>query len=231
MVKREGRIGGREAAEARSLTIATVLKTGGHYDAGWVKRLEREVFGMCQTPHRFFCLSDVEDLGEFVKVVPLIHDWPGWWSKFELFREGIFPDGQVLYFDLDTLLVRPIDFLAGAVDCDLMMLSDFYRPNLAASGLMGWDTRSGFECIYRRFAENSQRWLKERRGDQEVIERLAPTGRIRFWQDDFPHRVVSYKVHCKMGLPGRARVVCFHGRPRPDEVTKGWMAGRWVLER
>jgi len=26
---------------------------------------------------------------------------------------------------------------------------------------------------------------------------------------------VSYKVHCRAGVPAGARVVCFHGRPKP----------------
>ena len=30
--------------------------------------------------------------------------------------------------------------------------------------------------------------------------------------------VVSWKVHCKAGIPQGADVVCFHGRPRPWEI-------------
>lgn len=225
MDKRERRAAGGEAAET-GVTIATVLKTGGHYDAGWVKRLEREVYEKCSTPHRFFCLSDVEDLGPWVKVVPLIHGWPGWWSKFELWREGIFPEGLVLYLDLDTMVMKGLERLVGAIDCDLMMLRDFYRNHMAASGLMGWDTRSGLEVIYERFRAAPE--FRTPRGDQAVIERLAPPGRIRFWQDECPERVVSYKVHCKgKGYPGKADVVCFHGRPRPDEVLDPWVRKQW----
>jgi hypothetical protein len=31
--------------------------------------------------------------------------------------------------------------------------------------------------------------------------------------------VVSYKVHCKRGIPRGTDVICFHGKPRPWDVT------------
>jgi alpha-N-acetylglucosamine transferase len=58
-------------------------------------------------PYNFVCLSNTDVPCERI---PLIHDWPGWWSKIELFRPGLFED-WVLYLDLDVLIMQNIDDL------------------------------------------------------------------------------------------------------------------------
>lgn len=88
-----------------TLTIACVLRSGGVYDAEWVAKLQRGVARHMTLPHRFVCLSDVDVPCERI---PLVTDWPGWWSKIELFRKGLF-DGPVLYTDLDSVITGPLD--------------------------------------------------------------------------------------------------------------------------
>jgi hypothetical protein len=48
-------------------------------------------------------------------------------------------------------------------------------------------------------------------------------------QEMHPGEFVSYKTHCTKGVPDGARVVCFHGRPRPHEVG-GWVKDYWEAE-
>jgi hypothetical protein len=48
-------------------------------------------------------------------------------------------------------------------------------------------------------------------------------GTARRWQDELPGQFVSYKVHCSEGVPNDARVVVFHGTPRPWD-TPLWKA-------
>ena len=75
--------------------------------------------------------------------------------------------------------------------------------------------------------------MKGKRGDQAFIEdALTGSTQLRplFWQDLLPGQVVSYKNHIrgKEKFPARARVVCFHGKPRPWGVNENWAAKQYA---
>ena len=122
--------------------------------------------------------------------------------------------------DLDTLVCGPLDPLLEAAETHhFIALRDFYRPNQMGSGLMAWS--GDMSRLYRAFAENPTGHMDRCRtptrwGDQGFIDPL--TKDRRHWQDVLPDKVVSWKVHCKDGIPDTASVVCFHGQPRPWDV-------------
>lgn len=149
----------------------------------------------------------------------------------ELFRPGLFEKGDpVLYFDLDTVITRNIEHLEGSIDCDLILLRDFYRPQThMATGMMGW-TAGEFDYLYHLFKPKAEEWMGRFRSDQEFIQQVVDPKGIRYWQDEYPGQVVSYKVHAENGLPSQAHVVCFHGKPRPSEVIVNWITERWSLD-
>jgi len=218
------------------LTVVCVMKSGGDFDRSWVEHLERSIFTNVSGFNQFVCLTDDPSIqGPFIKTVPLEHGWTGWWSKIELFRPGLFEPGRsILYIDLDTVITRDITHLFGAIDCDLVLLRDFYRPQThRATGMMGW-TSGEFHQIYHEFKQDAQLLMRKFRSDQEFIHQHIHPGVVRFWQDEFPGHVVSYKVHCNTGLPGDAHVVCFHGKPRPNSeqvrLHSPWMVGKWGVD-
>ena len=88
------------------ITIATVLRSGGDYRPEHVRALA-DMCGRFAPAHRFVVLTDqcyafAED--EEIEARPLKRDWPGWWAKMELFALP----GPVLFFDLDTVIVRSL---------------------------------------------------------------------------------------------------------------------------
>lgn len=96
-------------------TIACVLKSGGIYTPEWVYALKRGI-ARHASDYRFVCLTDAAGLPP-VWSVSLAYHWPGWWSKLELFRPGVFEDGErVLYLDLDTLVVGDVGELVSHDD-------------------------------------------------------------------------------------------------------------------
>jgi hypothetical protein len=179
--------------------IITVLKRGGEYDDSHVERLRKQCRG-----YPFEVLDDDR----------MLHGFPGWWAKIELFRFK----GPYLYMDLDTMITGPLDtLLAAAEKHDFIALRDFYRPNQMGSGLMAW--RGDMSHIYDRFLEDPQGHMArcqtpKRWGDQGFISE-CDLGDIRYWQDVLPGEVVSWK---RDGVTGDANVVCFHGKPRPWDV-------------
>jgi hypothetical protein len=160
-----------------------------------------------------------------------VYGWPGWWSKLELFRAEHDDLGPLLYLDLDTVIVGPLGPLVSALPADRpTLLSDFYRPERAQSGLMHWPVASreatreawGSKAVLMPRAGEMQRSF---RGDGEALDAVWRAGCAR-WQDVAPGAVVSYKVHVRQvrgePIPLGAAVVCHHGHPRP------WQARRWA---
>lgn len=140
-------------------------------------------------------------------------DLRGWYNKLFLFKEGVL-EGPTIFFDLDTVIVGSIDDLVEVGD-DLCILRDFYRPREYGSGLMTFRTEK-MSVVWNEFIQSGCPVM--RRGDQAFIQQAKPDA--EFFQDQWPGQVVSYKLNCiKHGVPDYARVVCFHGSPRPHEVT------------
>lgn len=220
------------------LTVACVLKSGGIYDATWVARLR--VLCLKYVPeHQFVILTDVLDFPDDCggcKRIELRHGWPGWWSKLELFRPDladgtIVKPGPVLFFDLDTLPIGDLSELAeAATRFDLIMLRDFYRADGLGSGAMAWSSQETVAPIYEAFQARPKFFMECYRGggDQSFIESCINLKKVTRWQDAVGDQIVSYKVHCRNGIPPNARVVCFHGRPKfgdlpaNDPVRQAW---------
>jgi hypothetical protein len=202
------------------LSVACVLKSGGDFSFQHVCWLEAQVAKYLTVPHQFVCLTDIPAFYknlQFVRQIPLSHNWRGWFSKIELFRPGLF-EGPVLYFDLDVLIVGNIDELARANG--FMMLEGFWphRKGLPNSSVMYWDV--DLSEIYERFLIDPPKFFdayrtKKKWGDQDVIADLSPI-KPAFWQSGFPGRFSSYKLAIKNDeVPGGVSVVVFHGMPRP----------------
>lgn len=209
------------------LTVVTVLRSGGIYTTEWVTRLKAQVARNLPMPHRFVCYSDCDIPG--VDVVPLEHDWPGWWSKVEALR----CPGPCLYLDLDTVIVGDLSDIARVASDPLIgtfvILQDFYRPAGFGSGIMAW-YGSEPARFYHVFAQNPEYWMNRMggRGDQGFIEEQDHP-LTRRWQLLVPGQIVSFKVHeCGKGPPPNARIVCLHGRPKfGDMPSHSWARRLW----
>lgn len=208
------------------LTVACVLKSGGIYDATWVEKLQRGVDRNFTRPHNFVCLSDVDVP---CNRIPLSHNWRGWWAKIELFKPGVIA-GDTLYLDLDTVITGDISDIA-RLDCNFAMLKNFNNPEMPGSGVM-WFSKVPHQ-VYEKFARQPEAYIAhyERKsngsyvGDQAFIwDTLAHN--VDFITDKFSG-IKSYKYHCRKRLPEDAKIVCFHGAPRPTEIKTEWMERHW----
>lgn len=211
------------------ITFACVLRTGGDYGPEHVQALRGGVARNLRTAHRFVCLTDHPRVrGE---TLPLLRGWPGWWSKIELFDGRL--RGLVVYADLDTIVVGPLDDMV--LGHQFTVLTNFWAEDRIGSGLMAWsiDLRS----IYDKFSAAPDQHIAtyrttERWGDQGFIRFNSPVEPQR-WQLQHPGKVVSFKQHVRKAraVPAAARVVCFHGAPRPwqmNSVERRWFSARGV---
>jgi hypothetical protein len=157
---------------------------------------------------------------EGVREIPLAHGWPGWWSKLELFRPDLEERlGDILFFDLDTRIVGDLSDVAAVRE--LTVLSDFYRNERMGSGLMYLPAHRRPE-VWEEWMKNPQGHMRKFRGDQEFLGPFGWQDSAKRWQQTLPGQVISYKVHVKGkgALPEGARVLCFHGKPRPWQLSE-----------
>jgi hypothetical protein len=198
------------------ITIACVLKTGGEYNRSHVEALQAMVPG-----YPFVCLSDDPSVPGYV---PLRHNWPGWWSKLELFTLP----GPVLFFDLDTIVLKDVEDLVPVIlENDFLILRDVYRgknnPLAMQSSVMAW--RGDMSYVYEKFAKDAAAWMRETQNDQEFCEQAID--RATYWQDVVPGSLASFKVDVQgKGVPEASKIIFFHGRPRPWQQSEVSYGGR-----
>lgn len=205
-------------------TIVTVLKTGGDFEFEHVDALRRAV-EVHAPGHDFACLTDDPEALLTPWSSRLRHGWPGWWSKIEAFRVP----GPAIYMDIDTIVRDDLSpLIAIAETMPFTVLRDFNpKQRVMGSGLMAWS--GSMAHLFDAFIDTgpdkvmakctSPRWF----GDQGFIEMMTDAMETprTYWQDLAPGAVVSYKKHCLHGVPDGARVICYHGQPRP------WETGLW----
>jgi len=169
----------------------------------YVNRLKLGVTRNLSVPHTFHVMTEA-DIPQGVT---------GWWSKLFMFQPGRFK-GRCLFFDLDTVIVGSLDDIA-AYDGDFAMVRDWYHPTLKTSSVMAWNADKSTGIFERWEAAVMPQFHP--RGDGGFIEAVMPDADVL--QDKFPGQLVSFKASCGNGIPEGARVVAFHGLPRPHHLN------------
>lgn len=188
------------------ITVACV-NVGNYLGRGaeYVQKLRAGVARHLAQPHNFVCLGDA-DVGGL----------QGWWAKVALFEPGRF-SGRVLYLDLDSVIVGPLDQLAQRKG--IIHLRDWgWTENDYGSGVMVWDAGEHEQIFDRHTFAVTGRF----RGDQDWMTHLGG------WPALPKGLCVSYRYVSKIVPPVGAGVVCFHGTPKPHEVATGWVPQAWA---
>lgn len=183
---------------------------GGKYADWHVKVLKGMVERNLTVPFSFKCISDRDIPG--VDCVRPLQAWPGWWSKINLFGMA---DGPSIFMDLDVIIAGNIDYLVEYTKHEIAAPANWAQSGHGGiqSSVLCWDGsyREPFEKF--DFEIDSKRlW-----GDQEYLWELRGDDWARV-----PH-IRSYKYHCRNGLDPEARIVAFHGEPKPWDVNDEWV--------
>lgn len=197
------------------LTICTVMKTGGDYLPEHVDALRKAM------PQEIGCFTDSEEVSGWC--FRLMFDLPGWWSKCECFNTEALA-GDILLVDLDTVITGDLsDIIAACQGHEPIFLEDFLRPGGLQSSLV-YMPEEARAHTWSQFIGASDALMErfQRGGDQQFLETIW-LKYARRWQDIVPDQIVSYKKHCAGGAPQAARMVIYHGRPRPWD-TELWHA-------
>jgi hypothetical protein len=217
--------------------IVCVLKTGkwthpgypkktAEYGANDVLRLKKQVEKHCSAPHRFICLSDIEIPG--VETLKLRHNWPGWWSKMELFDRFT----KAFYLDLDSAVVGEITDLVTRPAKKFQVLKNLSSPTSVriGSGVMKWE--GDYSYLYEEFKKRAE----ENMAEFTTPEWWGDQGFIRAHLEDWEHlqhiwpgAIVSYNRDMKKqgDPPLGSKIVCFHGETKPLDVLH---KHDWILQ-
>ena len=231
-------------------TIVT-MKWGRAYSSHEVNVLFRAATDHTSTRFDFVCLTDDPDgLDPRINTreIPLSelngmpHGWMtrgGVWPKVCLFHPDLKIEfRQVLFFDIDTVIVGNIDPLLADPGDELVMLNcgkgwkrrDERLAPEPASGVLSYQPRFHVD-IFEQFAANPLTAMARFSTEQEFVGRAA--AKIGFfplsWTESFKYHLRRYPV-VDMFVPPRrpkktTRVVAFHGFPNPIHVVS--VGTRW----
>ena len=215
------------------------LKWGTKYGPEYVNRLYAGVKRNSTIEFKIWCFTD-DPTGIIPEVttvpLPYADQLDSWWNKLNLFSNDIpIPQGDwIFYIDLDTLIVDNIDTLLASRYPSMVVLKDFYHgivksANQIGSGLMCWE-HGKYDYLWSKFITNPKKHIASAGtyGDQWWIEQKVKN--VMLWQDFFPDQIVSFKVHCRKGLPEKAKIVCYHGKPSiPDSAINTSVVNKWTI--
>jgi hypothetical protein len=235
------------------------VKWGTRFGPDYVNVLFRAVRDHLSFPHRFVCLTnepDGIDPGVEVRPVPDFglgqEEWTrgGCWPKVALFAPDVFADDEiVLYFDLDLMIVgelapfielvreRPRFYTLREWNPPVWRALPLeYRPDRGSQGsIYVW--KAGLQRhIFHHFRSNVAYVRSNYRSDRFYLPKVAAeeTYLPYDWTVSFKNVCVRpYPLNAVMPPrkpPPAAKVLIFHGQPRPMDLM-GPPGKRWGSKR
>ena len=194
------------------------MNTNNHAPMSEVSALEKQVARHLHQPYEFICIKE--------------GDLPGWWNKVRLFKD---PHARNLWLDLDVVTTGSLDELAKPLDKGIRIAKNWAKSGYGGcqSSVMYWEGDNG-KIINDEFDPAIAHWPPKNEpgilwGDQEWITQLRDEKRIDV-EYFHPQDVISYKYHVQgEGLPATAKVVVFHGNPKPAKVNENWVKSARVF--
>ena len=228
----------------RTGRIVLCIKWGRKYAAADVNRLHAAVVRSLAGPFRFVCLTDdpagIDPAVECFPI-PFVHaERPGrdgGWRKLATFASPLYDlQGTALFLDLDLVVLRPIDELF-ALEGEFLIAHDARLARDGIGNSSAYRFRVGAHPEFLdAFRADPDRIIPAYRNEQAYLsERLRAAGLMQEWPAGW---CVSFKHGCmpawpanywrRAACPPEARIVFFHGHPKPEEALAGYPSPlRW----
>lgn len=207
------------------------LKAGTAYSAEYVNILQDMISRNLPAgyPGKFVCITD-DPSGLNCETISLPSDLETWWGKLYMFKRGLFADGErCLFMDLDTLIIGALDDIV-KYDGKFATLRDFYYPQQIGPAVIAWEAGAFVSSIWDEWVTSGK--PRNPMGDLWWLNNLDQgrfSKEIDILQDLYPKQFVSFKADCHPYPPSGARVVCFHGQPKPDNCVEEWVEYVWKI--
>jgi len=227
------------------------LKYGNKYSAEYVNKLFAMVKRNLTVPFEFVCFTeDNTDINPDIRVnlIPLISGVVGWWYKPIFFNPNLGLNGTILFFDLDVVIFKNIDYLFTYEPNKFCIIRDFNRHviknyNKFNSSIFRLNTGM-HQCVYTDFIKDPKSPMRRYQGDQDWIRATVKDGEYAYWPDEW---IQSYKWEMRgkpkfnamprgqrdfeaLGEPtikNETSVAVFHGDPNPHNCKDTWVVDNW----
>jgi hypothetical protein len=219
------------------------MRWGDRYGPDYVNRLFAMVARNLALPHRFVCLTDdPAGIRPEVECRPLppieLADAPphsGWRKLSCLGRELEDLGAQVLFLDLDLVIVADIDCLF-AHPGRFCIIENWTQKGRGIGNSSVFRFQAGaHRAIPERFCTDAARIIRSFPNEQTYLTQAV--GEVTFWP---PGWCRSFKHDClparplrrfrEARIPPDTRIVVFHGEPKPPDAARGlWPKSRTGL--
>jgi|TARA_R110000744_G_scaffold157861_2_gene273814 hypothetical protein len=222
---------------------------GTKYSREYTQRLYNMVKRNTTKDFKFYVLTDQTSL-YYGDIIPIELDggFTGWWNKLQMFKPGILPKGEYLYFDLDVVIVDNIDCFFEHPSFGI--IRDFIRPDNGIlpgkeynSSAMRFNT--DLSSIWEYYIQNNIKFHDMQKqvsffGDQNVVSSYVNyyPNILNCFPDEW---LWSYKKGVERGkhagdrsqmfgrsIPEGGKVCVFHGNPNPTEVSDKWVKKNYL---
>lgn len=221
--------------------VVLCMKWGPLYPAAYVNVLYNAVQAHLSLSHRFVCLTnDPDGLQPEIEVFPIPdpglpeQSWyHGAWPKISVFAPDLYGlRGQCLFIDLDSVIVGDLSAffdqparLTGLDGGDNWWPGANGNPPMLGTGVFTFQLGC-LGHITNQFAENQVALIEKHKLEQAFVHAEVPD--TEFWPADW---VISFKRHLRQPAvvdrlrppkrpPDTAKIVAFHGDPRPIDLTR-----------
>ena len=224
---------------------------GDGYTWDYVDRLYNMLCRHLSRPVRLHVYTEADRAVPEHMIKHSIIDWgfdgpkKSWWYKLQLFNTA-YHCGPLLYFDLDIVITKNIDWLCQLNQKHFWALRDFkylWKSSCTVSNtsVMWWDTEKYAYVWQEAMNQGINSITGKYRGDQDFISAIIPVESRRFVNTDW---VKSWRWQCVDGgfnfsskkylLPGTGTlldndtsILVFHGSPKPHEIADPVVLNHW----
>lgn len=225
------------------------LKHGEKYDHTYVNKLFNMTKRHCTVPFNFACITENPvGLNQDIAVIslPKVKDLSGWWYKPWVFSNELPLDGEILFLDLDIVIINNINHLWDFNPASFSIIRDFNRSTIKSwakfnSSIFKF-SKGTYSFVWENFIKDTN-VMRRLHGDQDWIFNQIKNN-FQFWPDEW---IQSYKWEVrnrndviKDGLKRRfkdvanpvikpeTKILVFHGDPKPSEVQDPVIVKNWV---
>ena len=231
--------------------VACVIHNKG-YDWQYVEKLYNMVNRHLSGEVRFHVYTEHDRSVPPHMIKHCLQEWDGiagpkrsWWYKLQLFNPEYF-SGNLLYFDLDVVILKNIDWIAQQPADYFWTIRDFrylQKPfhNSMNSSVMKFNV-SHFNYIWNQFTTGDiKNTIRKYQGDQDFLQVTIKPEQKRFLDGE---RFQSWRWQCADGGYNFARrqahnpgsgaqigsntdVLIFHGFPKPHQIADKLVTTNW----
>jgi len=227
------------------------LKYGNKYSSEYVNKLYDMVTRNLTIDHEFVCFTeDATGINPNIKIkpLPLIPGVKGWWYKPMFFNPRLGLKGTILFFDLDVIVFRNIDYLFTYQPNKFCIIRDFNRHvirnyNKFNSSIFRL-TLGQHQEVYQEFIRNPKIPMQSYHGDQDWIRTKVKDGTYEYWPDDWiqsykwemrgkprydraPRGQRDFEINGDPVIKNETSVAVFHGDPNPHNCKDQWVIDNW----